>query len=43
MIKKICYLEPGAGFGTVAGTGAGQDWTGSTTLLLQYSTVYFIT
>ena len=28
MLQKLCYSEPDPG----AGTGAGQDWTGSTTL-----------
>ena len=31
MLQKCCYPEP------VAGTGAGQDWTGSTTLFMCYN------
>ena len=30
MLNIFCYPEPGAGIGT----GDGQDWTGSTTLLI---------
>ena len=32
MFNKFCYPEPEPE--PVAGTGAGQDWTGSTTLVL---------
>ena len=52
VLQNLCYPEPGARAGTqkrsqepepelVAGTGAGQDWTGSTTLINSLLASYF--